>query len=126
MQITANPLPTIQWRKDGVNLENIPNKIAGVTSSALSIFDAQLSDTGDYTFVLTNHLGSVTSSALALSLITTSSSGSSPAPAASSGGGAPSRWFLGAFGLFVTARWISKRGQAVIDCIDFRSHWANS
>ena len=64
---TGYPAPTCQWRKNGVNLVNGGN-ISGVTSTTLSITNAQVADAGDYTFVATNAVGSATSNAAALTV----------------------------------------------------------
>ena len=58
-----------QWKKDGSN-------ISGETSSTLSIASAQASDAGSYTVVVTNGVGSATSSAATLTV--------NPAPVAPS------------------------------------------
>lgn len=118
MQFTANPLPTIQWRKDGVDLQNSSGKIAGATSSTLSIFDVQLADTGDYTFVLTNSEGSVISGPMPVSLNSTPAPTPTPTPTAPSrgsggggGGGAPSTWFISVLALVAIVRWIALRSR---------------
>lgn len=96
--LTANPLPTLQWRKDGIDLQNSA-KIAGATSSALSVLSAQTQDAGLYDVVATNFLGTATSTPLALTVSTstlpppTPPSPPPPSPP-SSGGGAPSFWFV--------------------------------
>jgi len=50
-----------QWRKDGTNLSN-GGRISGATSSALNISTVLESDSGQYSVVVTNSSGSVTSS----------------------------------------------------------------
>ena len=50
----AYPTPTYQWRKDGV-------AIPGATAATLTFNNAQVSDAGSYTCVVTNSAGSVTS-----------------------------------------------------------------
>jgi hypothetical protein len=49
-----------QWKRNGVNLID-GNGISGSTSATLSIANAQISDAGDYTVVVTNVAGTVTS-----------------------------------------------------------------
>lgn len=127
VQLTANPLPTLQWRRNGVDLVNSANKIAGATSSALSIFDVQLADTGNYTVVATNALGSETSGPIPVSLVTPPAPTPTPTPTAPSrgsggggGGGAPSTWFISVLALVVIVRWIALRSRAAIDGIDCR------
>ena len=51
-----------QWRRDGAN-------VSGATSSSLVISNAQLLQSGSYTVVVTNVVGSVTSAGAALNLI---------------------------------------------------------
>ncbi len=57
----GSPLLSYQWRKDG---ENLP----GATSSGLQITYAVPSDVGDYTVVVSNPYGSVTSSVAKLTV----------------------------------------------------------
>jgi formylglycine-generating enzyme required for sulfatase activity len=57
----GNPPPSFQWKKNGVD-------IAGATMQSLSIPSAQPSDTGMYSVVLTNAIGTVTSTGAALAL----------------------------------------------------------
>jgi uncharacterized delta-60 repeat protein len=52
---TGVPASAYQWRKDGADL-------AGATSSALTVLNTQTTNAGDYWVVLTNVVGSVTSS----------------------------------------------------------------
>jgi uncharacterized delta-60 repeat protein len=54
-----------QWRKDGINLVN-NGRISGVSSIGLTITNLQSSDAGNYTVVVTNAFGSVTSSVATL------------------------------------------------------------
>ncbi len=63
---------TCQWRKNGVNLaEGVQSSgatISGTTTTDLTIANVQMSDAGDYTVVVTNTYGSVTSSVAALTV----------------------------------------------------------
>lgn len=52
---TGTPAPTYQWRRNGA-------AIAGATGATYTIAGAQPADAGDYTVVVTNAAGSVTSS----------------------------------------------------------------
>jgi sugar lactone lactonase YvrE len=63
--VTADgtPLPTFQWRKDGV-------PIVGATNPSFLVAAAQATDAGIYTVVATNDRGSVTSSAAAITVNT--------------------------------------------------------
>jgi uncharacterized delta-60 repeat protein len=54
-----------QWRKNGTNLTNLGN-ISGATTANLAIASVQANDAGDYTVVVTNAYGSVTSSVAVL------------------------------------------------------------
>ncbi|HWA28885.1 MAG TPA: immunoglobulin domain-containing protein [Lacunisphaera sp.] len=56
----AGPL-TYQWQKNGVN-------ITGATSPSLNFAQMALADAGDYTVVVTNHVGSTTSSVATLTV----------------------------------------------------------
>lgn len=56
-----------QWRKDGTNLFNT-DRIFGVNSSTLALTNAQSGDAGNYTVVITNTYGSVTSQVAVLTV----------------------------------------------------------
>ena len=58
---TGNPAPTYQWQKNGTD-------IPGATSASYTITNAQQTDAGSYTVVVTNSLGSVTSNAATLTV----------------------------------------------------------
>lgn len=58
---TGSPAPTYQWRKNGV-------AISGATSSALTLAAVASADTGNYSVVVTNRAGSVTSANAALTV----------------------------------------------------------
>jgi uncharacterized repeat protein (TIGR03803 family) len=63
---------TCHWRKNGVNLadgvQSSGATISGTTTTDLTIANVQMSDAGDYTVVVTNTYGSVTSSVAALTV----------------------------------------------------------
>jgi len=59
--VTGTPSPSYQWYFNGV-------AISGATSSIYSITNTQLSNTGSYTVVASNSLGSVTSSSATLTV----------------------------------------------------------
>jgi hypothetical protein len=63
LSVTASgtPAPTYQWRKNGVN-------IAGATGATLTLTNVQSSDAGNYSVVITNAAGSVTSNAITLTV----------------------------------------------------------
>ena len=56
-----------QWQFNGTNLANAGN-ISGVTTNALKISSAQLTNGGDYTVIVTNFGGAVTSSVATLTV----------------------------------------------------------
>jgi uncharacterized delta-60 repeat protein len=58
---------TYQWRKDGVDIAN-GGRVSGVGSTGLTITNLQSSDAGNYTVVVTNTYGSVTSSVATLTI----------------------------------------------------------
>ena len=64
VQATGNPLPTYQWQKNGAN-------ISGATSPSYAITSAQAGDAGNFRVIVTNSAGSVTSTQVALTVITT-------------------------------------------------------
>ncbi len=57
---TGTPAPTYQWRKGTSTLID-GSPISGATTATLTITNAQLTDAGSYTVVVTNSSGSVTS-----------------------------------------------------------------
>ncbi len=94
--ITANalPAPTYQWRFNGVD-------ITGATAASYAITAAQPADAGDYTVIVSNALGSMTSVAATLTVNAvpspgggSGSTGGGNASGSSGGGGAPSWWFI--------------------------------
>jgi dienelactone hydrolase len=106
VSLGANPLPRLQWRRDGVDLRDGGN-ISGATSAALTIGNAQAVDRGSYTVVATNSLGTATSSPLVLSVTSPAPAGGGsnpPARASSGGGGAVSWGFIAACALMAGLR----------------------
>jgi hypothetical protein len=87
------PAPTYQWYVNG-------SPFSGATGSTLSFANARASDAGDYTVVVANALGSVTSSAATLTV--SAAPASTPAPA--SGGGAMETWLVGLLAVLAAAR----------------------
>jgi streptogramin lyase len=92
------PAPTYQWYFNG-------NPFNGATSNTLSFTNARSSDAGDYTVVVTNSLGRVTSNPAVLTV----SAVPAPTPAPTgSGGGAIGAWLvLALLGLGAARRLLS-------------------
>lgn len=59
---TGSPTPTYQWLKDGT-------PVAGATLSAFTIAAAKVADSGSYSVMVTNPVGSVTSTPAVLSVV---------------------------------------------------------
>lgn len=59
---TGTPAPTYQWRRNGV-------AIAGATAATYTIANAAGADTGSYTVVVSNSVGSVTSASAAVGIL---------------------------------------------------------
>jgi sugar lactone lactonase YvrE len=93
---TGIPAPTYQWFHNG-------NPFSGATASTLSFTNARSSDAGEYTVVVTNPLGSVTSATATLT-VTAAPATPPPATGGGGGGGAPSLWFIGSLGLLGLGR----------------------
>lgn len=93
----AVPAPTYQWFFNG-------QPIAGATTSAYTINSARTADAGEYTVVVSNDLGSVTSSKGTLSLTNPANPGN-PGTGGTGGGGAPSLWFMAAVSALVATRY---------------------
>ncbi|MEO6993833.1 MAG: immunoglobulin domain-containing protein [Lacunisphaera sp.] len=92
--VTASglPTPTYQWYLNGIAFN-------GATASTLSFTSARSSDAGDYTVVISNALGSVTSSKATLT-VSAAPATNSTVPASGNGGGSSggggtiSGWFV--------------------------------
>jgi sugar lactone lactonase YvrE len=59
--VGGDPAPTLQWRRNGVNLVN-GGAISGATTSTLTLSNVTNANSGKYTVVATNSRGSITSS----------------------------------------------------------------
>jgi len=86
--VTASglPMPTYQWYLNGIPFN-------GATAGTLSFASARSSDAGDYTVVVSNALGSVTSSKATLTVSAAPVTTPTP-PAPGSGGGAIGAGFI--------------------------------
>jgi acetyl esterase/lipase len=91
-----------QWFFNGV-------AIAGATSSGYTNNNVQTSAVGTYNVVVSNHGGSVKSSAVAFSIPGYTPPAGNPG-AASGRGGSPSLWFYGVLGLLAVARKFARKG----------------
>lgn len=80
------PAPTYQWYFNG-------SAFSGATTNMLSFTNARSSDAGDYTVVVTNSLGSVTSTKATLTISSATATPPST-PATAAGGGAIESWFV--------------------------------
>ncbi|MGO9586784.1 MAG: immunoglobulin domain-containing protein [Limisphaerales bacterium] len=58
-----------QWQLFGTNLAKLSGRITGVTSNMLTLSKVQLTNSGDYTVVVTNIAGAVTSSVATLTVV---------------------------------------------------------
>jgi hypothetical protein len=101
----GSPAPTYQWQYNG-------SAIIGATSSSLTIASAQSGQAGTYAVVVTNSLGSVTSSGAVLTVNT-------PSPPSSGGGGgggggAPSLWFYACLTALLAARMVWSRRTEIV------------
>ena len=63
--------PTYQWRKNGVPVSDVGN-VAGSGTSTLTITNVAGANAANYDVVISNHVGSVTSSVVSLTIITPS------------------------------------------------------
>jgi Immunoglobulin domain len=94
----STPL-TYQWLLNGT-------AIPGATGATYAVVNSTSAEAGNYTVVVSNTAGSVTSTAATLAFGTTSTSSSGPDTA---GGGAPSGWFDLALALLGGARLLNRR-----------------
>lgn len=110
VNLTADPLPLLRWRKDGVELHDGAT-IAGATSSALTISNFQASDAGSYTVVATNTVGVTTSTAVSVALASTPTP--TPAPTSNTGGssGGGGGGALSVWGTALVVLWCAARAR---------------
>ncbi|WP_145928678.1 Ig-like domain-containing protein [Termitidicoccus mucosus] len=113
------PNPAYQWRHGGTN-------IAGATGYTHTIASAQTAHAGNYTVVVSNEMGSVTSSTATLTVTATSSGTTTPpsnnnTAGGGGGGGAPALWYFLALALIVFVRclrrssdlWVAGQGASL-------------
>ena len=88
LSVTASgiPTPNYQWYFNN-------SAFSGATTNSLSFTNARSSDAGDYTVVVTNELGSVTSNKATLAISSAPVVTPPPTPAPASGGGSIECWF---------------------------------
>ncbi len=103
----AIPTPTYQWFLNGTAL-------SGATSASLSLANVSATNAGDYTVVVSNPVGSVTSSKATLTVTAAPSPPPPPPSGGGGGGGAPSTWFLGALASLAALRaWRQRHADRV-------------
>jgi hypothetical protein len=101
----AVPEPAYQWYFNGA-------AINGATAASYGFGAARASDAGDYTVVVSNALGTVTS-AKAVLTVTAGNTTPPSGGGGSGGGGAPSGWCLGCLALLAGARLWRRRSASV-------------
>jgi sugar lactone lactonase YvrE len=84
---TGDPAPTYQWYLNGTAL-------TGATAATFSLNSVQAAHAGDYTVIVTNPKGSVTSNKATLTVTAAPAPPAPPVSSGGGGGGAPSTWFL--------------------------------
>lgn len=99
------PSPTYQWRRNGTD-------IAGATAATYGVASAQVADSGTYTVVATNSVGSVTSNAVTVtvSAVVVPPPSSGGGGGGGGGGGSPSVAFAGLAAAALLARALRRRG----------------
>jgi sugar lactone lactonase YvrE len=98
------PAPTFQWFFNG-------SPFSGATGNSLTLSHVREVDAGSYTVVVTNDLGTVTSSTAKLNVTAAPVTPAPPAPAATTGGGGGSMggWFVLAWAALSAARGLTAR-----------------
>ena len=105
LSVTAGsvPAPTYQWYFNG-------SAFSGATSGTLSLANARSTDAGDYTVVVTNSLGSVTSDKATLTVGPATPTAPSASSSGGGGGGSINSWFaLALVALGVTRKFLGDR-----------------
>ncbi|QYM77807.1 immunoglobulin domain-containing protein [Horticoccus luteus] len=109
---TGQPAPTYRWYFNG-------NQVSSGTSTTLTVTNVQASNAGQYTVVVSNSQGTVTSNAATLTVNNPPSSGGvgGSSDSGGGGGGAPGAWFYLALSLLAAARWLQSRGARRLSSI---------
>jgi sugar lactone lactonase YvrE len=104
---SAVPTPTYQWYFSG-------SPFSGATANTLSFSSARSTDAGDYTVIVTNQLGAVTSSKATLTVATAPvAPPATPTPSAGGGGAIDVRFALALLALVGARRFAgSKKSQS--------------
>lgn len=105
VKASGAPDPTYQWYFNGSIFE-------GATKSTLDFTAARTSDAGDYTVVVTNALGSVTSSKATLTISAGQvTNPTTPASGGGGGGGIIGAWFVAVLFLLIVAKFRETTGH---------------
>lgn len=104
VEATGSPAPTYLWYHGATALTS-------ETGSSLALSAVKPADAGDYTVVVTNALGSVTSNVASLTVNPNPEKTPDPVGINSGGGGAPSAWFAIALSLLVLLRLAFRRSR---------------
>lgn len=101
---TGTPAPTYQWRHDGAD-------ISGATSATYTISSVATGDGGNYTVVVSNPSGNVTSNSVTLTVNAPVVTPPAPTPSGGGGGGggATSDWFIAALSVLGIGRLLRNR-----------------
>ncbi len=108
IQVTGSPSLTYQWMKDGT-------AISGATAPIYNLSSAAISDTGSYTVVVTNTVGSATSTAVNLTVAAAATAPAittQPSAQAVSAGGSASFMVVASSASSLTYQWW-KGGTAI-------------
>jgi len=104
---SGTPAPTYQWNFNGA-------AISGATGASLSLSSVSAANAGDYTVVVSNGAGSVTSNKATLTVNTPTNppppTGGGSSGGGGGGGGAPSDWFAACVaGALLLRAWLQRR-----------------
>jgi len=114
---TGSPAPSYQWKKNGV-------AIAGATAATYNVASVSGADTGGYTVVVSNSVGSVTSSAASVAILSATMAQTAVTPPTATTGLNPDTRLTITFNEAVTAgvsgflRIYDASNDSVVDTID--------